>query len=284
MFRKYSALVFFSFILSLLITTSTFGQRDSKRFKERYPVHPDKIFRVKIEIDAGEVNIHKSPREREARVIVYYDDEDYKIVSDFDKKRSLLVVEFDKKHWSQSNDDIAAEAIIELPAGVDIDLEAKIKAGEVEIDFAGLALLGLELTTWAGEVTVEFSEPNHTEMDFLEINTKIGETEIIKLGNARFKDAEINGGIGEMRVDFRGQLLTEARADIDLDIGETTLVLPQDTGIKMSVSKFLFMTAVDLPRRFRKSGRYYYSRNFDEAETQLALKVSPGLGELKVDY
>ncbi len=88
---------------------------------------------------------------------------------------------------------------------VEIDLEARIKAGAIEIDLGGLSLVGLDLITWAGEVQVEFSEPNWTEMDFLKINTKVGETEIVRLGNARFKEAEINGGIGKMRVDFAAE-------------------------------------------------------------------------------
>jgi len=121
-------------------------------------------------------------------------------------------------------------------------------------------------------------------MSVLKINTKVGETEIIRLGNARFKEAEINGGIGEMRVDFRGKILNEALADVDLDIGEATIYLPDDdVGVKLSVSKFLFLSDVEISRNFRKSGRHYYSRNYDDAKNALTLRVSPGLGELNIN-
>jgi len=41
-----------------------------------------------------------------------------------------------------------------------------------------------------------------------------------------------------MRVDFRGQILGGAVADVDLDIGETTLYLPDDdVGVKLSVRR-----------------------------------------------
>lgn len=86
-----------------------------------------------------------------------------------------------------------------------------------------------------------------------------------------------------MRVDFRGNLLPVSRASVDLDLGETKLILPDDAGVKLSVSKLLFMSSVDLPYNYKKSGKYYYSKNFESASNQLLVKVSPGLGQLTVD-
>lgn len=239
---------------------------------------------VKVEIDAAEVEISKCPRDDEAWVTIYYQEDQFNVDVEFDESRYRLDIFFDKRGWMDSdNDDLEAKAVIELPAGVETDLEVKIKAGEIDLDLGGLALINFELKTWAGEVKVDFSEPNKSEMDYLQINTKIGETELVRLGNARFREAEINGGIGEMTIDFRGELLPQASARVDLDIGETKLILPKEVGVKLAVSKFLFMSEIDLPYRFEKSGRYYYSDNYREAVNQLALKVSPGLGELTID-
>ncbi|NIR51803.1 cell wall-active antibiotics response protein [candidate division KSB1 bacterium] len=271
--------------LIFLLPASSFAQRaEVNRFKEKYSIPADKVFRVDIEIDAGEVTIHKSPNDKEARVIIDYDEEEFRVYSDFDEKRSRLDIEFEKKGWGNSKDNAVAEALIELPTGVEVDLEAKIKAGEIDLDFGGLALTRLDLTTWAGEVVVGFSEPNKSDMEFMKINTKVGETRIRELGNARFREAEINGGIGEMSVDLRGNMLSEAEAHIDLDIGETTLYLPEEAGVKLVVSKFLFLSDVSVPYGLKKSGRYYYSKNFDVAKNRLDVRVSPGLGELQIDY
>ncbi len=69
-----------------------------------------------------------------------------------------------------------------------------------------------------------------------------------------------------------------------MDIGETILYLPDDdVGVKLSVSKFLFLSDVVVPRNLRKSGRYYYSQNYDDAKSALNLRVSPGLGELNIN-
>ncbi|MFQ6112770.1 MAG: LiaF domain-containing protein [bacterium] len=284
MIRYLNFLVVLSFVFLLGPTSLLAQHRDVEQFKERYHTPSGKVFHVKVDIDAAEVKIAKCPQEDEAWLTVYYTEDEFKVHEDFDEERSRLEIEFDKKGWMDSdNDGLEASFELKLPYGVDIDLAANIKAGEVEIDLGGLAMVDFDLKTWAGEVRVEFSEPNKTEMEYLDINTKVGETELIKLGNARFKDAEINGGIGEMTIDFTGELLPEARASVDLDIGETNIILPEDVGVRLSVSKFLFMSEVNLPYRFKKSGRHYYSKNYDEAASKFALKVSPGLGELKID-
>ena len=256
----------------------------AKEFHQRYQISPKKKLRVNIDIDAAEVNIRKSPNDYEALVTMYYDEAEYRVESEYDETRGRLDIFFDKKRWVDTSDhNLDPEATIELPAGAKIDFDAEIKAGEIEIDLGGLTLLSLVLTTLAGEVMVDFSEPNQTEMEYLQINTKFGETEIRRLGNARFKEAEINGGVGEMRIDFRGALLNGAVAKVDLDIGETHLYMPEEVGVKLAVSKFLFLSHFDAPREFEKSGRYYYSKNYRDTQNELVLKVSPGLGELHID-
>jgi len=279
--KSFRLLNFSSVCFSILgFSNTVLAQRfETERFERKYEINSDKVLHVNIDIDAAVVRVSKFSQSNEVRLSIYFSEDEFKIYEDYDRKRSRLDIEFDKKGWT--NNDLKAEFVLELPPDVEIDLKARIKAGEIEIDLGGLSLVGLDLITWAGEVRVEFSEPNRTEMDYLKINTKVGETEIVRLGNARFKEAEINGGIGEMCVDFRGRMLNEAMADVDLDIGETTIYLPDDdVGVKLSISKFLFLSDVEIPRNFRKSGRYYYSRNYDDAKSALSLHVSPGLGEL----
>ena len=65
-----------------------------------------------------------------------------------------------------------------------------------------------------------------------------------------------------------------------LDIGETQLKLPEELGVKMSVSKFLFLTEVQIPTEFEKDGRYYYSRNYQNARCTCELRISQGIGAL----
>jgi len=265
-------LLIFSFVYFLLLGSShtILAQRyGTERFKQKYEINSDKVLHVNIDIDSAVVRLSKSSRSKEVRLSIYFSEDEFKIYEDYDRKRSRLDIEFDKKGWTNSDSkDLKAEFVLELPQDVEIDLEARIKAGEIEIDLGGLSLVGLDLITWAGEVQVEFSEPNWTEMDFLKINTKVGETEIVRLGNARFKEAEINGGIGKMRVDFRGRMLNEAMADVDLDIR-----VPEDFNAQLRFQAREGRIRTDFPISVRRWG--------DEGE-KLDDVLGEGLARLSV--
>lgn len=255
--------------------------KNTVRFERTYSVERLQSLRVVVRIDAGEVRFEASAT-GEARVTAIYTEDAFAAYSDFDADEGEWRVDLEKKSWVKDSKNNESRLILELPTGVAVSLEADIKAGEVDLDFGGLSTEGLDLTTWAGEVRVDFSEANRVPMHELQINTKIGETRIHNLGNARFREATINGGIGEMTIDFRGEMLEKAEADIDLDVGETTLYLPREAGVKLAVSKFLFLSSVEVPRGYERHGRYYYSDNFDHARYSLSLRVSPGVGELQI--
>ena len=136
----------------------------------------------------------------------------------------------------------------------------------------------------AGEVEVVFDEPNPIEMDFMDINVKIGEARLLQLGNARFKVADINGGIGTIEVDFTGELLTDSRADVDMDIGEATIIMPHKMGVKMRIGGgFSFLSSKNIDSSFYRRGDSYYSDNYEDTKKRFYLRVTPGLGELNID-
>jgi hypothetical protein len=193
-----------------------------------------------------------------------------------------LEVEVDFEGWKFWKDDERSHArvIVELPYEPEIDLTAKIKAGEVDLELGDLSLRNFELVNWAGEVKVDFDRPNRVEMESFDVNLKVGESKLIGLGNARFEQGDINGGVGEMMVDFTGESIERCMARIDLDIGETRVVLPQQAGVKLRVSKFL--SQIEYPDWFEKRGRYLYSENYDDVDKSLYLMISAGIGELDI--
>jgi hypothetical protein len=167
---------------------------------------------------------------------------------------------------------------------VDILFDSKIKAGEVTMDMGGLRLKEFSLINWAGEVEVRFSEPNRVPMDYFDVNAKVGQLDIVRLGNARFRSADINGGIGEMDVDFTGELEPDCRAKVDLDIGEASIILPREYGVRMSIGGGLsFLSHKDIDHEFVKRGRVYYNDNYELEDEKFSIRITPGLGELNIE-
>lgn len=253
------------------------------RFNKTYRLNQNGIYQIRLNLDAAQFQLASSRKADEMRISVRYSEDEFKVSADFDEKRQRFEFYFDKRGWVNDDHDFIAEVDIELPTRTKLDLQAKVKAGEIDMDLGGLMLVVADLTTWAGEVHLDFSEPNKTTMEYLEINTKIGETRIRHLGNARFADLGINGGIGEMQVDFSGAMEANAKGDIDLDIGSTNLDFPSELGVKLKVAKFLFLSHIEVPYDFEHSGRHYVSKNYDMTTSKLDLRVSPGLGELQIN-
>ncbi|MBN1783287.1 hypothetical protein JW948_19285 [bacterium] len=278
-------------IFCLIILTGTLSLMAGDAWLEHetyaFPVSPDQVLDVDLNVDVGEVQVALSDSENVCQISMSYIKEDYRAKADFNEKSNALKIRLDKKGWNskfENDGDNHIRAEVLLPANVVMQLKTRVKAGEVTLDMSGLSIREFHLRVWAGEVSVHFDEPNPVIMDYLDISASIGSLTTSQLGNARFKRARINGGIGEINVDLTGEVLDKAKAKVDLDIGEAQVILPEDCGIRLAVGgMFGFMSSKNIDNRLEKHGRYYYSEDFDENETSFSVLVTPGLGELNIE-
>jgi predicted membrane protein len=263
------------------------SRREAGRLEElsnSFKVRSGTPFQLRVEVDAAELRVAKGKSRDEILVNLAYTQHQFSHSFRFNETRNALEVQFDKEGWfKHERERTHAEIDIELPPEGELQLDFKIKAGEINMELGGLRIIDFALETLAGEVNVDFAEPNLTEMASLTLNTKIGESKFRRMGNARFRDADINGGIGELTIDFTGEMAKDAVARVDLDIGETVIVLPRESGTRLSISKFLFLSNVELPFELHKDGRYYYSENYERADRTLQLRLSSGVGECRIE-
>jgi len=279
--------ILFGLILTLLILNgSLFAKYDELELDETFVITGEKL-KVIANIDIGKVEIKKNNKANECHVYIEYQPERSDADIRFDEKHNVLdvIVDFENwKSWKENkNDSNTPRVIIELPSEPIIDIDANLKAGEFNLELGDLYLENLDFDNWAGEVTINFDMPNKMEMNRLDINLKVGELKVLNLGNAKFSEADINSGIGELFLDFSGESLEKSMAKIDLDIGETRVVIPKNIGAKLRVSKFLFLSQVRYPNWFEKRGRYYYSENYNNSDKSLYLMISTGIGELSLE-
>jgi hypothetical protein len=264
--------------LLLALTTGAFSKVVTQ--EEKFTIKAEKLS-IDLAIDGGSIHVLPSKDERECRISMNYPKDKCSVDVRYNDTRGNLDVTIDFKKWNMEGED-SPNLILEIPNGPEVSLTAHIKAGETDFELGDIKLVDFQLRHWAGETTINFAEPNRTVMRSFDVNVKIGELTIENLGNARFEEGEINSGIGELHVDFSGQLVEKCVTRIDLDLGETTLILPDDVGAKLRVSKFLFLSEVDYPDWFTKRGGFYYSQNYDDNPKQLYLMVSSGIGELRI--
>lgn len=273
--RLFFVVILFSF---LCLTSNA----RTVEYDDTFSIKGEKLT-IDLDVDGGEIEVKRSNHKHDCIVSMEYPKDRCDAEVKYNESRGQLDITIDTEKWDFNDDGHKApELVLELPYGPEISLIAHIKAGETSFEFGDLNLIEFQLKHWAGETKVNFSEPNRTNMQTFDINVKVGEVDLLNLGNALFEEAEINSGIGELKIDFNGIGAKKSMARIDLDIGETTIIVPDNIGTKLRVSKFLFLSDVEYPNWFDKRGKYYYSENYDDSEKSLYLMISTGIGELNI--
>jgi hypothetical protein len=256
---------------------------------ERFDIASSKPLEVILKVDAGEVTIEPGEANA-AAVFMEYDKAEYFSDIDWNAKSNRLEIRLDKRHWfrwhksDDGQDDIGSEIKLTLPTGADLLLDCKVKAGESVLHLGGLRIKELSMETWAGETELNFETPNPIVMDFLDVEAKVGECRLNELGNARFERAVIDGGIGELQVDFTGSLVSGCKARLNLNIGEASVILPVDFGNRVEIGGALsFMSKKNVDHALHHRGRAYFSDGYEDNKDKFSLYIKPGLGELNVD-
>lgn len=257
----------------------------AEQIDENYHIRLDRPFLVEIKMDAGRLSVQKNQAAATATISLRYDDRLDEIDVEYNEQRNELSLIIDRRKWLHSHEDNAGPRLkLLLPTAAVIKIDASVKAGEVEFILDSLKIGDFELQSLASKVEVDFSSPNRAEMQLLDIDLKIGQARLRHLGNARFREARINGGIGDLEMDFYGSCLASATADIDLDIGETQIYLPRDLGVRLHSSTAGFLSHSRLDFNFDKKGRFYLSENYQNSRYKLDLSIRAGIGELSVLY
>ncbi|OGC02685.1 hypothetical protein A2V82_09440 [candidate division KSB1 bacterium RBG_16_48_16] len=275
----------FSVLISILLIAGLALARERMNIDETYHITGPRLT-VEIDVDGGQVQVKRSESDTDCHVWLEYNPNKSNADVQFNERTNELKISVDHEKWSivnKGDDENFVKVVVELPLAPQIDLDADVKAGEMKLQLGGIHLRNFELRNLAGEVNVDFDQPNKSELETLDVNCKVGELTLSRLGNANFSEADINSGIGEVSIDFLGEKIRRAMVHIDLDIGETRIVLPKELGVKMKVSKFLFLSNVSYPNWFDKKGKYYFSKNYKETKESLYLTISTGIGELGIE-
>lgn len=168
---------------------------------------------------------------------------------------------------------------LEYSPDIPLDIEIKAGAGEGELDFTGLRVTELEIDMGAGDFVVRFDEPNPTAMRDLTVNAGASELEISGIGNAGPQRMTVQGGVGNVTLDFTGAWPRSANVYVTAGVGALTLRLPDNVGVRVRAVGAL--SSVDAPD-FHRSGNAYVNDAFGEAETELDIRITTGVGSVRL--
>lgn len=168
---------------------------------------------------------------------------------------------------------------LEFSPEIPLEMNLDIGAGDGELDLTGLQLTELDLEMGAGNFDVRFDEPNEAKMSRFDVDTGAAQLDVTGIGNAGPERVVVNGGVGDITLDFGGRWPGSADVDITAGVGSLTLYLPDDVGVQVEVEGGLTNVETDDLQRL---GDAYVNDAFGEAEIELHIHVTTGIGSLRL--
>jgi len=169
---------------------------------------------------------------------------------------------------------------LSLHPAIPTDLKLLVGAASADLDLGGLSLQSLEFATGASETDISFDTPNRVRMERLSLTAGAAEFEARALGNARFDRLEFDGAIGDVLLDLTGEWDASATAAIKMGIGELTIRVPREIGVRIERSSLLI--SLDAPG-FEKTDRVYVTPNWESAEVRLDIVLQAAFGSVEVE-
>ena len=173
----------------------------------------------------------------------------------------------------------ASELRLQLAKSVPLRLALDVGAAEGDFDLSGLQLEELTLQTGATDTRMRFDAPNARRMRTMRMKIGAASARVTGLGNANVERLEVDLGVGRAELEFGG----EWRGDMDLAVnsalGQVTLRVPNDVGIRVETSTFLH--SLDAPGMIKRDG-YTVSGNWESARYKLRLHSSGAFGRLEI--
>jgi hypothetical protein len=255
-------------------------------FVER-PLMPDAVGgppagRVILDLEMGDFVIEPGPPGESLRVEAEYDsgsfdlEERYEIQDDGTWTYRLSFE--NKVAWFQrlwGNQDIDNKVKLIIPRGYPMEIAGRIQVGQSRVELGGLWLTDLDLRTSTGDHRVSFSEPLHQPLPRLRLQSGVGETRFIGLGNASPAKTYIEAKIGELRVDLTGDWRQDGVVDVEFKIGECRVIVPDDVHLKID------RASVSIgERRFRDLET---DEMLPEDAPTITLRADSSIGELRIE-
>jgi len=165
---------------------------------------------------------------------------------------------------------------------VPISFDIQLGLGKGDFNFTGIDVKDLSISTGASSVKMRFDKPNKHVIEDLTIEAGLSKFESRGLGNARFKHLKFEGGVGSYLLDFSGKFDQEADVDIEVGLGSLTVIIPKNTGVKLTAEKN-FITHFDIDDDLSDDGNdTYISSNYDSAPGKLNIHIDAGVGSVNI--
>ena len=196
-----------------------------------------------------------------------------------DRRNSSISWEELKDERNDGND---RRLTARLTDAVPLSLKIGLGAGKGNFDLSGLKLKNLKVSAGASSAELQCNEPNSISCESVTIESGVSKFSGSGLSNLNFRKLKFSGGVGSYTLDFTGKLQESAYADVEVGLGSIVVYVPKNIPTKVMADDNWF-SSLDVDDSFEKTRKGTYETDgFERSDRSLTIKISSGLGSIKV--
>jgi hypothetical protein len=271
--------------LALLPWAGSASAQSMRAFSTFRQQHGETRLRANLQYAAGVLRLDAGPAAELYRMDVSYDQDRFVPRSEFDAARGevRLGVEAAGRGGLRvvSQNQLRQMANVSFSPGVDLALDVGLGAVDADLELGGLRLTDLNLETGASRAVIRFSQPNGTRCRSAQLTAGAAELSVVGLGNSRCDRIEFQGGVGKVALDFGGSWTASSEVEVKMAMGELTLRLPRQVGVRVTLDKFLSSFE---PSGLVRRGNSFESPGYDRESRHLDIAVTTAVGQVRVEW
>jgi hypothetical protein len=151
-------------------------------------------------------------------------------------------------------------------------------AAQANIELGGLSIADLAITHGASNFNLSFSDPNQIQMDTLQFSGGASSAALISLANANAEKIIFEGGAGDFRLDFGGELQDDVEVTIHGGLGTITVIVPEDMAAEVSTDSGPLANVSATGAWQNDGGKYFIAGEGHK----ISIEVKIGLGNLQL--
>lgn len=180
-----------------------------------------------------------------------------------------------------NREQLTQDAAITLDPTVPLTLDVSLGAGDGELELGGLKLRSAAVHSLASRTIIRATHPNPMACETLDLDGGAAEVITEHLGNLRCAEIRFEGGAGRTTLDLTGRWSSTLRVRAKQALGNLSLVLPKDAGVRIVLDRTLTSFT---PTGFTRENNAWVTPNIRSATRTIEVDITTAVGGIEVSW